>query len=53
MIKGIIYTILLIVFLVSIVFSFWWIKKSVSYNLFYENSVESTIKKMVKPECLK
>lgn len=52
-VKGIIYIILFIVFILAIAFGGWWIKKTISYNFFYESSVQETVKKMVKPECLK
>lgn len=43
---------LLMVFCVFL-YGSYWIAKTVSYKLFYESMVESSITEMVKPECLK
>lgn len=36
-----------------IVYGAFWIKKSVSYSVYYKDMVEKTVREMVKPECLK
>ena len=30
----------------------YWLTKTISYQIFYEDMVEQTVKDMVKPECL-
>ena len=52
-IKGILVFLTFIAFISGVIYAGFWIKKSVSYSLFYESNVEETIKKMVKQECLK
>lgn len=52
-IKFLLYVVLFVVFISFISFTGWYIKKTFSYAFFYESSVEATVKKMVKPECLK
>ena len=51
--KFLLYAILFICFISFVSFTGWYIKKTFSYAFFYESSVEATIKKMVKSECLK
>ncbi len=38
---------------VGIIWGCYWVAKTVSYNLFYENMVQETVRDMVKPEYLK
>lgn len=35
------------------IYGMYWIAKTVSYSLFYEDMVKQTIEQMVKPEALK
>lgn len=52
-IKGLLVLLAFLAFISGIIYAGFWIKKSVSYSLFYESNVEETVKKMVKRECLK
>ena len=37
----------------GILYGTYWIAKTVSYEIFYEDMVEDTVREMVKPEYLK
>ena len=41
-----------IVLVGGLMYGSYWIAKTVSYAIFYENMVEQTIREMVKPEYL-
>ena len=34
-------------------YPFYWAAKTVSYEIFYKDMVQDTVREMVKPECLK
>jgi hypothetical protein len=36
----------------GVIYGFYWIAKTVSYTIFYEDMVQDTVKEMVKPEYL-
>ena len=40
-------------FICAIIYSAYWIAKTVSYQIFYKDMVEQTVRNMVKPEYLK
>jgi FtsZ-interacting cell division protein ZipA len=42
-----------IVCIIAIIYGAYWIVKTVSYQVFYKEMVEQTMRNMVKPECLK
>lgn len=48
----IVFYLLLALLIIGFVFSMFWITKTGSYWLFYEDMVQDTIKEMVKPEYL-
>ena len=50
--KGLLSIVGIIVILIIIYFCYW-IFKTVSYKLFYEDMVEETITEMIKSDCLK
>jgi len=35
------------------VYGSYWVAKTVSYTIFYEDMVKDTVRQMVKDECLK
>lgn len=50
--KNIIIGVIAIIGVCFIVYSFYWLAKTVSYKFFYEDMVKQTIQEMVKPEYL-
>ena len=50
--KNIGLSIVAITLLGSIVYGVYWIGKTVSYSVFYEDMVEQTVKDMVKKSCI-
>jgi hypothetical protein len=44
---------LILLTIIGTVYGAYWTVKSLSYSFFYEDMVERTVVKMVKPECLK
>lgn len=36
----------------GVIYGMYWVAKTVSYAIFYENMVEDTVREMVKPEYL-
>ena len=41
-----------VVIILTVIYGVYWITKTVSYTIFYEDMVKSTIRDMVKPEYL-
>jgi len=37
----------------AMVYGSYWVAKTVSYTIFYEDMVKDTVRQMVKDECLK
>lgn len=44
---------LIVLTIIGTVYGAYWAVKSLSYSFFYEDMVERTVVKMVRPECLK
>jgi FtsZ-interacting cell division protein ZipA len=51
--KNLILSIAGIVCIIAIIYGAYWIAKTVSYQVFYEDMVKQTVRDMVKPEYLK
>jgi len=43
----------IIVIILAFAYGCYWVGKSLSYSIFYEDMVVQTIRETVKPECLK
>ncbi len=50
--KNIIFATLGFIAVVLMIYSSYWVAKTVSYNLFYDDMVIETITEIVKSECL-
>lgn len=42
-----------VVIIVFFIYGVYWVGKTVSYKIFYEDMVKKTVREMVKPENLK
>lgn len=51
--KDIIIFIIGFLFVVAVIYSMYWVFKTVSYEIFYESMVQKTVQEIVKTECLK
>lgn len=51
--KNFLMGVLMFVLICSFIYGCWWVVKTCSYTIFYENMVEDTIRDMVEPEYLK
>jgi len=51
--KGFIALLAIIVISILAIYGFYWIAKTLSYTIFYEDMVRETVREMVKPEYLK
>ena len=51
--KGLLGLVLYVGFMLAFIYGVYWIGKTISYKVFYEDMVRGTITEMVKPEALK
>jgi hypothetical protein len=51
--KEIIYGLIGLAMSIGFIYGMYWIAKTISYQIFYEDMVQRTVTEMVKPEYLK
>lgn len=51
--KGIMFGLMGLILALSILYGMYWLAKTVSYQVFYEDMVQETVQEMVKEEYLR
>lgn len=51
--KNVIVSIFGIVLICALIYGCYWVAKTVSYSIFYEDMVQETVREMVNPEYLR